>query len=227
MSAASIESEKLADLINKFIPEELGIRVEFVKNITLLGIDPEKNIALFKSGFYASVFIIPEKKIVIKFFQRENEESNVTFPNDSKYLLQPFCHTDILSNPLAIFPLLNTTEITAEAVFEMRAELEKEGYLLADDKPENVGISDSGVSYVIDADAAMKIKIGEARTGRESQWRFIDPAFRTDQTPNPDLAMKAWQFDDMVSDAMFGTFRATSAERLAGSGASMAPPSRY
>ena len=195
--APSPTPSTLFEEINNCIPSELGICRKACEKLRGLGINLETNTAVTKHGFYATTFLVSQKNIVIKFFGNECEESNVRFPNDSSYMLQPFCHTDICGNQLAIFPLLQTSGVTDAHATELRDKLAAEGYLFSDRKLENIGLTTGGIPYVIDNDAVTKFRdLAVPESRRETQWNCIDPAFSLDH-----LAVEkdgGWQFDPVV-----------------------------
>jgi len=171
----------LIEQIETYVPVGLGIRDEFCKKLEDLGIDLEKNHAEKPSGMHALTLLVPEKKIVIKFFHQEAEEGTPTLPNSSRHILQPFCHCKILGNLLAIFPMLEREGVGAKHVETLRIGLEKEGYFFWDDKLENIGLV-GDVPYLIDADA-IKIDREKSQTrdgSRVSQWDLIHPRFPID-----------------------------------------------
>lgn len=197
MSAPIRATPTLFEEISRIIPEELGIRRNILSALFLLGINPEKNSAEYKSGHNCTAFLLPEKNIVIKFFGNECEESNVKFSNESRYLLQPFCHTDVVGNQLAIFPLLQTSGVTDAHVDELCSALAAEGYLFSDRKLENIGLTAGGIPYVIDNDAATKVSDLTAPESRRGiQWNYIDPAFSLDHAPA--IEESWWEIDPAV-----------------------------
>jgi hypothetical protein len=220
MSAPVRATPTLFEEISRIIPEELGIRRNILSALFLLGINPEKNSAEYKSGHNCTAFLLPEKNIVIKFFGNECEESNVKFPNESRYLLQPFCHTDVVGNQLAIFPLLQTSGVTDAHADELYSALAAEGYLFSDRKLKNIGLTAGGIPYVIDNDAATKIEdLKPTESRRDIQWSYIDPRFSLDHAPT--IKSLRWEFDSTVKQKMFGhetvpdgASRLSDAERL-------------
>jgi hypothetical protein len=215
MARADIPTSTLFEEINKFIPEELQIFTNVCKALRNLGINLEANIATTKHGFYATTFLVPQKNIVIKFFGKECEESNVRFPNDSRYLLQSFCHTDVIGNQLAIFPLLKTSGVTKTHADELCDALDAEGYFFSDSKLENIGLTVGGIPYVIDNDAARKVSdLAAPESRRGMQWEYIDPAFSLDHTPTE---KSCWEIDPVVQEKMFvlgKSLRPLDAEKL-------------
>ena len=152
---------------------------------------------------YATTFILPQKEIVIKFFEKEPEEKGVAkLPNDSRYMLQPYCMTNILGNRLAIFPLLKTMQIDSSHVSQLSAGLEKEGCLFDDAKFDNVGLTEFGLPYVIDEDAVLitQGKLKGDSSKRESQWQMIKPYFETDEKFDPEKS--GWDFDPVFLEKM-------------------------
>jgi hypothetical protein len=200
------KTASLKALSQAIIPADLGMLTSFQAKILALGIEPETNAAILTSGMYATTFVIPEKKIVIKFFEKEPDEANVAFlPNASRYALQPFCHTSILGNRLMIFPMLDVGRANSGHIATLCDELKKEGYYLDDDKISNVGLSFNSTPYVIDEDA-VKTAGGTQTTAstRENQWKIIDPFFARDA--EVDLSKSGWVFDDLVLQKMSGPF---------------------
>lgn len=200
----SLELESLSSLIDQFVTTELGIRALFIKKILALGIDPKTNLAHYPRGMYATTFVVPDKKIVIKFFDKEPEEHDVAkLPNISRHALQAFCFTNILGNRLGIFPMLNTADVTQDHVDQLREGLEREGYIFDDHKLSNVGLTESNVPYVIDEDAVLIGRVAlEPDPMWENQWQIIAPYFATDHKFNP--MESGWKFDPAVLKNMIG-----------------------
>lgn len=211
--APSPTPSTLLEEINKLFRGEdaLGIRREFCEKLQKLGINLETNTAIKKSGFHATTFLVPQKNIVIKFFGNECEESNVKFPNDSRYMLQPLCYTDIVGNQLAIFPLLKTFGVTDDHAAELHASLDTEGYFFSDRKLENIGLTNGGIPYVIDNDAVTKVRDCAApESRRKVQWNCIDPVLLLDHAPTE---RSGWKFDSTVQLGILPV-RSPDAERL-------------
>lgn len=206
----------LLEAANLSIPLECGIRDEFCAKISALGIDLEGNEVEVPRSMDATVFLLPEKGIVIKFFQKEPEASTPKLPNKSRAILQPYCHCEILGNLLAVFPLLNSKEVTSDHIHDLREQLKSEGYVFWDDKRENVALAD-GMPFVIDRDAVFIDESGE-KDGyrRPDQWSYIDPRFPTDYPLRRELTEKLfWKFNPLVEEKMFAISGA-SAHKLAG-----------
>ena len=189
----TLETLSLAALADKFIPQELGILSQYLSKILALGIDPKNNQAQYAPGMYATTFILPKKEIVIKFFDKEPEEPAVAkLPNQSRYILQPFCHTSIAGNRLMIFPMLDTERVQASHINYLEDHLKEEGYEFDDRKAANIALTSDGHPYVIDEDAVKIIPQGgqTASQLREEQWRIIKPLFKTDRA----VDFSQWEF---------------------------------
>lgn len=201
----------ISTLASHYIVADLGIRNRFFKAIESLGISIENNEAEYHQGFFTQTFIVPEKQLAIKFFNQEFEPGIAKLPNNSRYMLQPLCHTSIVGNQLAIFPMLSIyKELSPDIISQLHLGLNKEGYIFDDDKPENIGYYNSGstsinIDYVIDGDAVRSdtTKIQNSDTDRPYQWNVIPPIIKTDTEFNLDTARKEyWEFAPEVLEEM-------------------------
>lgn len=209
---------KLSELIEEHIPAEMGIRSGFLKKIGLLGIEVDSNEADYKCGFCAQSFILPSKGIVIKFFgtdKAENPDAPDPDKIESNYVLQPYCSTTVLGNPLLVYPLLKVDGVNDNDLEVVRNGLVAGGkYDFIDDKLENIGVTDGdvsglgvtadGVPYLLDADAiSVKRNPTQNRAdqeGRVRQWEVINPGFTSDNMINLSHAKEEWSFDEMVEN---------------------------
>lgn len=145
--------------LREFFPELFG----GLKNVLgIIGIEAE-HLHLIGSGFSTSVFDTGHHQVVkIRNKDVSADEWPESLLPECKYVLQPVCLYDDYSGflEIGVFPKLRVgnglvNEAHQKALIYALAE---EGYNFSDNKCANIGLSETGVPYVIDSDAVFLLK---------------------------------------------------------------------
>ncbi|MCE3232452.1 MAG: hypothetical protein K0R98_709 [Rickettsiaceae bacterium] len=177
---------------------------EFSLLLAEIGIDAERLIFLGK-GFSTAVFDTGNNQVVKILNKDVVAEENCVFRPLSEYVLQPVCVCDNVCGmyEVAVFPKLRTEGVKEYHSKVLKFMLAKQGYLFADGKLENVGLSSNGVPYVIDSDAVCKLDGAEVKKSHfasiikwaKSQWSEFACKVFTHLDADISKA-KSWKFSE-------------------------------